>query len=204
MAWHLAMNGASVQATAFDLAVFGLSITVRIRHVKLLTCTFTDFTMTELTGIQPHDHNHCIQHAIHVAEQLCRARGAQLTPIRRKVLELIWDSHKAVKAYDLLDQLRPSNDAAKPATVYRALDFLLEQGLIHRVESLNAFVGCHRSGAQHDQLLLICTSCHEVDELDALDVLSALNAELQMVGFHPQRKTLEIHGLCKNCDAASG
>lgn len=134
-----------------------------------------------------------------MAEQLCRSRGAQLTPIRRKVLELIWGSHKAIKAYDLLDQLRPTNDAAKPATVYRALDFLLEQGLIHRVESLNAFVGCHRSGAQHDQLLLICSACHEVEELGGQGVLTALNDELRRVGFKAQRKTLEIQGLCKNC-----
>jgi Fur family zinc uptake transcriptional regulator len=122
-----------------------------------------------------------------------------LTPIRRKTLELIWNSHKAIKAYDLLDQLRPINDAAKPSTVYRALDFLLEQGLIHRVESLNAFVGCHCSGIQHDQLLLICTVCHNIEEREASPVLVALATELQQAGFIAQRKTLEIHGLCQNC-----
>jgi Fur family zinc uptake transcriptional regulator len=114
-------------------------------------------------------------------------------------LELIWNSHKAIKAYDLLDQLRPINDAAKPSTVYRALDFLLEQGLIHRVESLNAFVGCHCSGIQHDQLLLICTVCHNIEEREASPVLAALATELQQAGFIAQRKTLEIHGLCQNC-----
>jgi len=146
-----------------------------------------------------HDHNLCIRNAISVAEQLCLSRGVQLTPIRHKVLELIWNSHKAVKAYDLLDQLRPVNDAAKPSTVYRALDFLLEQGLIHRVESLNAFVGCHRSGTQHDQLLLICTACHTVEERGAPSVIQSLSEELQTAGFSPQRKTIEIHGLCRSC-----
>lgn len=148
---------------------------------------------------QGHDHNSCIHNAISVAEQLCLSRGAQLTPIRHKVLELIWSSHKAVKAYDLLDQIRPSNDAAKPSTVYRALDFLLEQGLIHRVESLNAFVGCHCSNIQHDQLLLICSSCHTVEERSAKTLIETLSIELNEVGFMPQRNTIEIHGLCKNC-----
>ena len=150
-----------------------------------------------------HDHSQCIHTALAVAEQLCKERGALLTPIRRKTLELIWNSHKAIKAYDLLDQLRPINDAAKPSTVYRALDFLLEQGLIHRVESLNAFVGCHCSGIQHDQLLLICTVCHNIEEREASPVLAALATELQQAGFIPQRKTIEIHGLCKNCSDKS-
>lgn len=150
-----------------------------------------------------HDHSICIRKAISVAEQLCLTRGVQLTPIRHKILELIWNSHKAVKAYDLLDQIRPVNDAAKPSTVYRALDFLLEQGLIHRVESLNAFVGCHCSDTQHDQLLLICTACNTVEERSAPLVLSALAGELGEAGFISQRKTIEIHGLCKSCRATS-
>jgi len=146
-----------------------------------------------------HDHNQCIQNAISTAERLCNKRGVQLTPIRHKILELIWTSHKAIKAYDLLDQIRPTNDAAKPSTVYRALDFLLEQGLIHRVESLNAFVGCRRSDTRHDQLLLICTACHNVEERSAPEVFRSLDDEMQDAAFTPQRKTIEIHGLCKNC-----
>mgnify|MGYP006274055809 CR=1 FL=1 len=147
----------------------------------------------------PHDHGQCIASALAAAEQLCQSRGAQLTPIRRKTLELIWGNHKAVKAYDLLDQIRPSNDSAKPATVYRALEFLLEQGLIHRVESLNAFVGCHCSGTQHEQILLICTQCHDIEERPAENLLDNLNQELLRSGFQSQRKTLEIHGLCQSC-----
>jgi Fur family zinc uptake transcriptional regulator len=146
-----------------------------------------------------HDHNQCIRKAISTAEELCLNRGVQLTPIRHKVLELIWNSHKAVKAYDLLDLIRPTNDSAKPATVYRALDFLLEQGLIHRVESLNAFVGCKSSGTRHDQLLLICTACHNVEERAAPEVFVALANEMRSAVFVSQRKTLEIHGLCSRC-----
>ncbi|QPK63941.1 transcriptional repressor [Methylomonas sp. LL1] len=148
-----------------------------------------------------HDHNQCIHNAISAAEQLCTRRGVLLTPIRHKILELIWNSHRAIKAYDLLDQIRPINDAAKPSTVYRALDFLLEQGLIHRVESLNAFVGCRSSGTQHDQLLLICTACHNVEERAAPNVFVALAEEMRNATFSPQRKTIEIHGLCNSCQA---
>ena len=146
-----------------------------------------------------HDHGLCMRNALSAAEQLCLTRGVLLTPIRHKVLELILNSHQAVKAYDLLDQIRPVNDAAKPATVYRALDFLLEQGLIHRVESLNAFVGCHRTGVQHDQLLLICSVCHNIEERPSASAIQAIDAELQDAGFIAQRKTIEIQGLCKHC-----
>lgn len=155
--------------------------------------------LTAVNQTIEHDHNQCIRKAISTAEELCISRGVQLTPIRHKILELIWNSHQAVKAYDLLDLIRPVNDAAKPATVYRALDFLLEQGLIHRVESLNAFVGCRNSGTSHDQLLLICTVCHNVEERSANNVFLALASEMQDAHFKAQRKTIEIHGLCTSC-----
>lgn len=146
-----------------------------------------------------HDHSQCKHQAILTAEQLCLARGVQLTPIRHKILELIWNNHKAIKAYDLLDQIKPGNDAAKPSTIYRALDFLLEQGLIHRVESLNAFVGCHHSGTQHDQLLLICTHCHDIEECDAPAVFQALSEKMDALGFSVEHKTIELQGLCRCC-----
>ncbi len=146
-----------------------------------------------------HDHNQCVDKALGTAAQLCVARGVQLTPIRRQVLELIWESHKAVKAYELLDRLKPLMDAAKPATIYRALDFLIEQGLIHRVESLNAFVGCSCSAQQHEQLLLICNDCGEVEERSAPDVMQALSQEIKQAGFTAHSKAIEIHGLCATC-----
>lgn len=146
-----------------------------------------------------HDHSVCVHTAIASAEHLCQSRGVQLTPIRKRTLELIWSNHKASKAYDLLDQLKPELDSAKPTTVYRALDFLLEQGLIHRVESLNAFVGCHCSDKHHEQILLICSKCHDVEELPVDQTLEGLDIRLKEIGFLPQRKTLEIHGLCRDC-----
>lgn len=146
-----------------------------------------------------HDHQQCVNHALDTAERVCTERGVQLTSIRHQVLELIWESHKAVKAYDLLDKLKPLQQAAKPATIYRALDFLLEQGLVHRVESLNAFVGCRCSERQHEQLLLICNRCHEVEERTAATVMRALSDECAEAGFIAQSKAIEIHGVCAKC-----
>lgn len=146
-----------------------------------------------------HDHAACVAEALRTAERLCQERGVQLTPLRMTVLELIWSSHKAVKAYDLLAQLKLLKHSAKPATIYRALDFLIAQGLIHRVESLNAYIGCNRSGHHHDQLLLICNACYEIEELVAQDVMRTLTRALRQAHFTPSQKTFEIQGLCARC-----
>lgn len=162
--------------------------------------------MTDHNPCQPHsshDHNVCVSKAMNTAEHLCWERGVQLTPIRHKVLELIWESHKAVKAYELLDRIRPHQQAAKPATIYRALDFLIEQGLIHRVESLNAFIGCKCSDYQHEQLLLICKLCHEVEERPAAKVMQTLSDELDLAGFTVHSKAIEVHGICVNCQEST-
>lgn len=158
---------------------------------------------TEMTGPEraspTHDHSGCREKAIHTAEQLCNHRGVRFTPIRREVLELIWESHRAIKAYDLLDRIKSHVRTAKPATVYRALDFLLEQGLIHKVESLNAFIGCSFSDRRHEQLLLTCVQCHEVEERPGERVMEAIAEELEQAAFTLQRKAIEIHGICGRC-----
>lgn len=146
-----------------------------------------------------HDHQGCINSAMALAERLCAERGVRFTPLRRRVLELIWSSHESVKAYDLLDALKSFDRAAKPATVYRTLDFLLEQGLIHRIESLNAFVGCRQPECRHELLLLICERCHNVEERPALDLVGAAGREAADASFIPRRQSFEIHGLCAEC-----
>ena len=146
-----------------------------------------------------HDHSGCRAKALQTAEQLCNNRGVRLTPMRRQVLELIWESHRAIKAYDLLDRIKPATGTAKPATVYRALDFLLEQGLIHKVESLNAFIGCSFSDHQHQQLLLTCVRCLEVEERPAAGVMEAIDSELEQAAFIIHHKAIEIHGICVRC-----
>lgn len=117
------------------------------------------------------------------------------------MLELIWESHRPAKAYDLLERIKPFEHAAKPATVYRALDFLLEQGFIHRVESLNAFIGCCFPERRHERLLLICEHCLEVEERRAVDVMQAVAEETGMAGFRVHSQTIEVHGLCARCTA---
>ncbi|MDO9161901.1 MAG: transcriptional repressor [Methylococcaceae bacterium] len=151
-----------------------------------------------------HDHKKCVSKALGMAEHLCGVRGVKLTPIRQQVLELIWDSHKAVKAYDLLDRIKPLQHAAKPTTIYRALDFLIEQGLIHRVESLNAFVGCSCSGHQHELLLLICKCCNDVEERLAPKVMAALSQEFSQAGFVASSKAIEAQGICVKCSDVQG
>lgn len=156
----------------------------------------------EHSSLDFHDHDLCVAKALNTAEHLCVERGVQLTPIRHKVLELIWESHKAVKAYELLDRIKPHQHAAKPATIYRALDFLIEQGLIHRVETLNAFIGCQCSDYQHEQLLLICKRCQEVEERAAGNVMQKLSDELDEAGFSAHSKSIEVHGICARCRAS--
>lgn len=146
-----------------------------------------------------HDHTRCIASAINDAESLCLSRGVRFTPIRRRVLTLIWSEHAAIKAYDLLDHLKGTDPSAKPATVYRALDFLLEQGFIHRIESLNAFIGCSAMGGPHQLLLMICDRCHYVQELPARNVMQAVAQEVSLARFKPRSQTFEIHGLCEDC-----
>jgi Fur family zinc uptake transcriptional regulator len=154
-----------------------------------------------MNDLGTHAHQICVDKALLTAERLCKDRGVRLTPIRRLVFELIWESHRAVKAYDLLEKIRPYPCAAKPATVYRALEFLMEQGLVHRVESLNAFIGCVFSETRHELLLLICTRCDQVEERPGAQVMSSLREEIGQAGFHARRKSIEVHGICATCFA---
>lgn len=159
----------------------------------------------ERTGFAPpgHDHALCIDDALAAAERQCAAKGARLTEQRRRVLELIWRSHAPVGAYTLLDQLRDAGMRAQPPTVYRALEFLVENGLIHRIESLNAYVGCADPDERHVGQFLICTGCRSAAELDDPGIGTAIAARAKEIGFSVSRATVEIEGLCPNCRAAA-
>ena len=132
------------------------------------------------------------------AEAICDAKGARLTPIRRRVLELLLTSHAPAKAYDLLADLKPEG-AAKPPTIYRALDFLLEMGLAHKIESLDAFVACGHRTHQHRAMFLICDRCGGAQELHSHETFIALEDEVGRVAFQPKNIVIEIHGLCATC-----
>jgi Fur family zinc uptake transcriptional regulator len=146
-----------------------------------------------------HDHSHCIYNAIEIAEELCEKNGLRFTKIRRRVLELIWNNHEAIKAYDILELLQKDDVSAKPPTAYRALDFLLEHGFIHRIESLNAYIGCPHPEHTHNFQLLICNQCGLVKEMDKPDLSKKLNQYAEEFEFNLLSQVIEVHGLCKKC-----
>jgi Fur family zinc uptake transcriptional regulator len=134
------------------------------------------------------------------AEAACAGRGVRLTDVRRDVLRLILQAGEPVGAYALLDSLKALTGGGKPPTVYRALDFLLAQGLIHRVERLNAFVGCHDGAVHaHAAQFLICRTCGRATEVEDAAVEKAIAAAAASAGFTPARTTVEIEGVCAEC-----
>ncbi|CAM4461413.1 zinc uptake transcriptional repressor Zur [Vibrio agarivorans] len=133
-------------------------------------------------------------------EDICNTRGVRLTPQRKRVYELICQSPKASSAYELLDSLRETEPSAKPPTVYRALDFLMEQGFIHRVESTNSYVSCNRCHDQkHFSHLLICDQCGNVIELQDSDLIALLAKHAEQHDFAIQNHVIESHGTCPSC-----
>jgi Fur family transcriptional regulator, zinc uptake regulator len=146
-----------------------------------------------------HDHARCISKALETAERVCAARLARLTPVRRRVLEIVWRSHDPIGAYDIVARLPRSSDRpAAPMTVYRALDFLVQQGLVHRVESLNAYVGCDRADDRHGGQLLVCKGCGAVAEILDQRTTRALAATAEQNGFQ-WNGSIEIPGTCRKC-----
>ncbi len=134
------------------------------------------------------------------AEAICLQRNVRLTPQRLEVLRLMSRQHGAISAYDLLDLLRSSEPQAKPPTVYRALDFLLEQGFVHRVESTNSYVVCHHfEQPSHTSAMLICDRCGAVAEQHAEGVENILKSLALSTGFALANSVIEAHGLCKEC-----
>jgi Fur family zinc uptake transcriptional regulator len=150
----------------------------------------------------PELHVHDAAGFVAAVERACSERGLRLTAIRARVLGLIAEAGQPIKAYDLLDKVRDGEGAgaAAPPTVYRALDFLLANGFIHKLESVNSFVACHHpNAAQHSAPFLICDACHKAVELEDEHVVTTLDAQARALGFSPQTQTLEVHGLCADC-----
>jgi len=147
-----------------------------------------------------HDHGRCTADAIEHAEKVCKVRAQKLTPIRRQVLEALLLSHRPLGAYEVIDELAKSMPLPAPITVYRALDFLIANGLVHRIESRNAFLAC---GHDHDAAamvaFLICEFCGSVGEIPAAVVAQSLNAAARTTGFAPKMSVVEITGICSHC-----
>lgn len=150
-----------------------------------------------------HDHAHCAVDALARAEAVVAATGARLTPVRRRALEILLESHRALGAYDVLARLAADGFGNQPPVAYRALEFLVDHGLAHRVQRLNAFTACVHMGEAHAPAFLICRACQAVAEARAGAARAALEAEAGESGFLVERSTIEALGLCPACRGAA-
>ena len=158
----------------------------------------------EVAVFQPHDHDACRGRALAAADSLCTARRLRLTPARRFVLETLLASHKAMTAYELREKLGAAGLGRQPPVVYRALDFLVGVGLVHRIERLGAFAACTHGGAEHNAAFLVCRICRRVAETALPRPEGGLLAEAEAVGFGIERTVVEAEGVCARCrDAAA-
>ncbi|GAB1717241.1 MAG: putative ferric uptake regulator, FUR family [Nitrobacter sp.] len=151
-----------------------------------------------------HDHDRCASEAISHAEKVCAQRAQKFTPIRRQVLQALLSSHRPLGAYEVIEELAKSMPRPAPITVYRALDFLMENGLVHRIESRNAFLACgHDHDASAMVAFLICERCGSVGEIPASRVAQSLSDAARSTGFTPKLSVVEITGTCAHCQSAS-
>jgi Fur family zinc uptake transcriptional regulator len=152
-----------------------------------------------------HDHAACKAGTLATAEALALDRGEKLTKLRRRVLEIVLESHRPMGAYDVLGALAQDGTKPAPPTVYRALDFLRAQGFVHRIDSRNAFAACFAPGKPHRSHFLLCRACGQAAEIDDPVLDSALADASGRAGFTVEGETVEITGLCADCrnDASS-
>lgn len=149
--------------------------------------------------LRPEQHAHGPADCLRVVERVCRERGLNLTPIRAEALRHIVEAGRPIKAYDLLERMRGGPGASAPPTVYRALEFLLEHGFIHRLASVNAFLACHHPAEGHVVPILICQSCESAEELEDEGVSMALEQLVAERGFSPALSHVEVLGRCARC-----
>lgn len=147
----------------------------------------------------PHDHAACQSRALDAAESRLEAEGARLTPVRRRTLEILLETHRAMGAYEVLDRLAEDGFGRQPPVAYRALEFLVQHGLAHRLQRLNAFAACLHPTQDHAPVFLICRRCDHVAETQAPEVREALAETASGLGFTVERATVEALGLCPRC-----
>ncbi|MBU2981592.1 transcriptional repressor [Lentibacter algarum] len=151
-------------------------------------------------GFGKHDHAHCKTYGLSRAEAVCEAAGVQFTPIRRRVLEILLEAHEALGAYDVLARLSAEGLGSKPPVAYRALGFLVDNGLAHRIEKLNAYIACAHPGEAHDAAFMICRACGTVAEAEPRGLFKRTAGE---AGFQIETLVIEAEGLCPDCGEAS-
>lgn len=149
---------------------------------------------------QPHDHVRSINAAISRAHEICAKSNVRLTATREAILRLLWQSHQPLGAYQLQQQLsKVSEKPVAPPTIYRAIEFLINLGLVHRIPSLNAYVGCPFPNSEHSNIFLICKECNTVAEIADTRVNVLLESLCDKVDFKHETQTIEIFGCCPNC-----
>jgi Fur family transcriptional regulator, zinc uptake regulator len=146
-----------------------------------------------------HDHAHCTTDVLGRADALAAERGVRLTPVRRRVLEILLEQHQALGAYDVLERLAKDGFGNQPPVAYRALEFLVENGLVHRIQRLNAYLACMHPGETHVPAFLICSTCNTVAEAPADAARKALDGAAKALGFKVERVTIEALGTCPAC-----
>jgi len=150
-----------------------------------------------------HDHADCSGTVLARAEALSAEAGARLTPVRRRTLEILLESHRAMGAYEVLERLAAEGFGSQPPVAYRALEFLVEHGLAHRIQRLNAFAACMSPGQSHSPVFFICKGCNGLAEAPARPVREAVEAAAAAIGFQVERMTVEALGLCPGCAGGS-
>ncbi|TCL00717.1 Fur family zinc uptake transcriptional regulator [Shimia isoporae] len=153
-------------------------------------------------GFAQHDHAACVGSGMQAAEEVCAAKGLRLTKGRRRVLEILLQEHRAMGAYDILGLLSEEGFAAQPPVVYRALDFLTENGFVHKIEKLNAYVACTHPQDDHAPVFLICRDCETVAET-GMSMRASLGAVAKEMGFKIESTVVEAEGLCPSCQPAT-
>ena len=148
-------------------------------------------------GLSRHDHAACIRDALAEVERVCADKGLRLTPVRRRTLEILLESHRTMGAYDVLERLAAEGLGSKPPIAYRALGFLVDNGFAHRIEGRNGFVACAHPGERHDPAFLICRDCGKVGETRI--ATAELDRSADLSGFAVERTVLEAEGLCNAC-----
>ncbi|GHE87617.1 Fur family transcriptional regulator [Aliiroseovarius zhejiangensis] len=150
-------------------------------------------------AFQSHDHEACTHDALSRAQEICRESGARLTPVRKRVLEILLEEHRAMGAYDVLERLSAEGFGSQPPVAYRALEFLVDQGFVHRIRRLNAFAACSSPGSDHAPVFLICKACKAVAETPGQSVREEVDRIANDLGFTVERSNIEALGLCPTC-----
>lgn len=153
----------------------------------------------EATGFAPHDHAACIGTGIATAEAYCDTHKLRFTPIRRRVLEILLEEHRALGAYEILERLKQEGRGSQPPVAYRCLDFLVKHGFAHRIERLNAFIACVEPRENHFPAFLICRKCDSVAETTSAPSKGLLGNAARDAGFQIEQTVVEAIGVCPDC-----